>query len=58
MIIMLWIVLGSLVILTVIFWYNFWIAINDMIDFQINIEAEELSEELWKSHKLLRRIHK
>ena len=55
---MLWIVLGSLVILTVIFWYNFWIAINDMVDFQIDIEAEELSEELWKSHKLLRRIHK
>ena len=58
MIIMLWIVLSSLVILTAIFWYNFLIAINDMVNFEVEVEAEEISKELWKSHKLLRRIHK
>jgi len=55
---MLWVVLSSLVILTAIFWYNFWIAINDMVNFEVEVEAEEISKELWKSHKLLRRIHK
>jgi len=57
-IIMLWIILGSLIILTVIFWYNFWVALNDLVDFKIEIEAEEITKELWKGHKLLRRIHK
>ena len=55
---MLWIVLSSLIILTTVFWYNFWIAINDLVDFQIEIEAEEVSKELWKSHKVLRRIQR
>ena len=55
---MMWIVLGSLVILTIIFWYNFWIALNDLLEFQVEIEAEEITEELWKSHKLLRRIQR
>jgi hypothetical protein len=55
---MLWIILGSLIILTVIFWYNFWVALNDLVDFKIEIEAEEITKELWKGHKLLRRIHK
>ena len=50
--------LGALVGLTIIFWYNFWVAINDMFDFEVEVEAEEITEELWKSHKMLRRIHK
>ena len=55
---MFWIILSSLFILATIFWYNFWIALNDVLDLQIEVEAEEITEELWKSHKLLRRIHK
>ena len=55
---MMWIVLGSLIILATIFWYNFWIALNDLLDFQVEVEAEEISKELWNSHKLLRRIQR
>tara|TARA_B100000214_G_C23516296_1_gene423037 strand:- start:232 stop:399 length:168 start_codon:yes stop_codon:yes gene_type:complete len=55
---MLGIVLASLIILIAIFWYNFWVALNDLVDFVVEVEAEEITEELWKSHKLLRRIHK
>ena len=55
---MMWIILGSLVILTIIFWYNFWIALNDLVDFTIEVEAEEITDELWKGHKLLRRIQR
>jgi len=50
--------LGALVGLTIIFWYNFWVALNDLIDFTIEVEAEEITDELWKSHKLLRRIQR
>jgi|TARA_R100000152_G_C6590483_1_gene51127 hypothetical protein len=55
---MMWIVLGSLVILTAIFFYNFWIAIDDLLDFTVEVEAEEISKELWNSHKILRRLNK
>ena len=55
---MLWIALGSLLILMLIFFYNFWIALNDLVNFTGEVEAEEISEELWKSHKLLRRIQR
>ena len=50
--------LGALVGLTIIFWYNFWLAINDIADFEVEVEAEEISKELWKSHKVLRGINK
>jgi len=55
---MLWIVLGSLIVLIVIFWYNFYITLNDLLDFTVEVEAEEITDELWKSHKLLRRIQR
>jgi len=55
---MMWIVLSSLVILTAIFFYNFWIALDDLLDFTVEVEAEEITDELWKSHKLLRRIQR
>tara|TARA_R110002012_G_scaffold320225_1_gene542828 strand:+ start:2598 stop:2762 length:165 start_codon:yes stop_codon:yes gene_type:complete len=53
-----WYVLISLVILLAIFAYNFWIAINDMADFSIDIDADGLSQEMWKGHKILRRFKK
>ena len=55
---MLWIVLGSLIVLITIFWYNFYITLNDLLDFTVEVEAEEITDELWKSHKLLRRIQR
>ena len=55
---MLGIVLASLIILVAIFWYNFWVALNDLVDFVVEVEAEEITDELWKSHKLLRRIQR
>ena len=55
---MLGIVLASLIILVAIFWYNFWVSLNDLVDGVIEVEAEEITDELWKSHKLLRRIQR
>ena len=55
---MLGIVLASLIILVAIFWYNFWVALNDLVDFVVEGEAEEITDELWNSHKLLRRIQR
>ena len=55
---MLGIVLASLIILVAIFWYNFWVALNDLVDFVVEVEAEEITDELWNSHKLLRRIQR
>jgi hypothetical protein len=53
-----WIVLGSLLVLVTIFWYNFCIALDELLDFTVEVEAEEITDELWKSHKLLRRIQR
>ena len=55
---MLGIILASLIILVAIFWYNFWVTLNDLLDFTVEVEAEEITDELWKSHKLLRMIQR